>query len=56
VRRLVGRTANDGLEALDVGAAFLPDVVLLDIGMPRLNGLEACAEFVTSPGARMSFL
>lgn len=36
------RTAHDGLEALDVAAAFRPEVVLLDIGMPKLNGYEAC--------------
>jgi CheY-like chemotaxis protein len=34
------RTAHDGLAALEVGAAFLPDVVLLDIGMPKLNGYD----------------
>jgi PAS domain S-box-containing protein len=35
------QTAHDGLEALDVAAAFRPDVILLDIGMPRLNGRDA---------------
>ncbi len=34
------RTAHDGVDALSVAAAFRPDVVLLDIGMPRLNGYE----------------
>ncbi|NJN94427.1 MAG: response regulator transcription factor [Anaerolineales bacterium] len=37
---LVGEAAN-GLEAISQGEAFQPDVVLLDMVMPRLNGLEA---------------
>jgi two-component system, chemotaxis family, CheB/CheR fusion protein len=32
------RTAHDGVAAIDAVAEFRPDVVLLDIGMPRLNG------------------
>jgi PAS domain S-box-containing protein len=36
------RTAFDGLEAIDVAAAFRPHVVMLDIGMPKLNGYDAC--------------
>jgi two-component system CheB/CheR fusion protein len=35
------RLAEDGLEGLEVAEAFRPDVILLDIGMPRLNGYEA---------------
>lgn len=34
------RTAHDGLGALDVGAAFRPDVMFVDIGMPNMNGYE----------------
>lgn len=33
-------TGSDGVEALEVAARFRPDVALLDIGMPRLNGYE----------------
>ncbi|GAB4431850.1 MAG: response regulator transcription factor [Anaerolineae bacterium] len=35
--------AADGYETLALVATHLPDVVLLDIGMPRLNGLETAA-------------
>jgi PAS domain S-box-containing protein len=34
--------AYDGPGAVDAVAAFQPDVVLLDIGLPRMNGYEAC--------------
>jgi len=32
--------AHDGLEAVDLSLAFRPDVILLDIGLPKLNGYE----------------
>jgi len=34
--------AGDGEEALDLLAKSPPDAVILDIGMPRLDGLEVC--------------
>jgi len=34
-------TASDGLEAVALAEQLVPDVVLMDIGMPRLNGREA---------------
>lgn len=36
------RTAVDGLEAIEVAERFRPDLILLDIGMPRVDGYEAC--------------
>jgi DNA-binding NarL/FixJ family response regulator len=38
--------ASDGTEVLEVAALCLPDVVLLDIAMPKLNGLDTCAALV----------
>ena len=35
-------TARDGVEALEVAEAVQPDVVVLDIMMPRMDGLETC--------------
>jgi CheY-like chemotaxis protein len=36
----VVRTANDGAEALEIASEFRPDILLLDLGMPRLDGYE----------------
>ncbi len=37
-------TAYDGREAVDAAAMFKPDVVLLDLGLPKINGYEACRQ------------
>jgi len=36
--------ANDGREALAMADKLKPDVVVMDIGMPSLNGIEACRQ------------
>ena len=38
--QIVGE-ASDGLEAVQKSAELIPDVILLDIDLPRLNGIEA---------------
>ena len=46
------RTAHDGAEALDVAESFRPEVVLLDIGLPGLNGYEAARRIRQQPWGR----
>ena len=36
------RTSADGVEALDVAAGFVPDLVVLDLGLPGMDGVEVC--------------
>jgi signal transduction histidine kinase/CheY-like chemotaxis protein len=43
------RTAHDGLEAVEVAGEFRPGVVLLDIGLPRLNGYEVAQKIREQP-------
>ena len=42
-------TAYDGLEAVEAAARFKPDVILLDIGLPNLNGYDACRRIREQP-------
>src|SRR5262249_54544565 len=55
VARLLGllgnavRTAPDGLEAVKVAEESRPEVILMDVGMPRLNGYEATRRIREQP-------
>jgi PAS domain S-box-containing protein len=43
------RTAHDGIEALEFADAFRPHVILLDIGLPKLNGYDTCRRIREQP-------
>ena len=46
------RIAHDGLEGVELAEAFRPDLIVLDIGLPKLNGLDACRRIREQPWAK----
>jgi CheY-like chemotaxis protein len=46
------RTAHDGVEALAIADTFEPDIVLLDLGMPKMDGYEVARQVRTRPHGR----
>lgn len=43
------RTARDGLEALAAAAAAVPDAIVMDLAMPRMDGFEATRRLKNNP-------
>ncbi len=46
------RTAKDGLEALKAVEAETPDLILLDVMMPRMSGFQLCAKLKSEAATR----
>jgi DNA-binding NarL/FixJ family response regulator len=48
---------SDGLEAVQKASELKPDLILLDIGLPHLNGIEAAKQMhQVAPGAQILFI
>jgi PAS domain S-box-containing protein len=50
------RVAHEGLHALEVAREFRPDVVLLDLGLPGMPGVELAEQLRQEPGLEKTFL
>lgn len=50
------RTAGDGEEAIAMADDFRPDVILMDLGMPKLNGYDAARHIRQQPWGRKMLL
>lgn len=49
--------ASDGMEAVQKAEEFQPDLIVMDIGLPRLNGIEAATSIrKVAPGSKILFL
>jgi len=49
---LVAETLTDPAAAIDTARAFQPDLVILDVMMPRLNGIQLCRMFRADPALK----
>ncbi len=47
-------SAVDGIEALDAVSVYHPDVILTDIGMPGVDGIEVCRRLKRDPSTHLT--
>jgi two-component system, OmpR family, alkaline phosphatase synthesis response regulator PhoP len=50
------KTASDGSRAVDIARKFIPDLVLLDIMMPKMDGVETCRMLRDIPELQQTFV
>lgn len=50
------KTAQDGARAVDIAKKFVPDLVLLDIMMPKMDGVETCRQLRDLPELQKTFV
>ncbi|HYW50845.1 MAG TPA: response regulator [Gemmatimonadaceae bacterium] len=59
VVRMIGHeaaTAYDGEQAVEAAAEYRPDIILMDLTLPRLSGYEAAAQIQQQPGGTNAVL
>jgi len=50
------RTARDGIEAIEVAGQFLPEIILMDVGMPKMNGYDATRRIRQMASVKEAFI
>ena len=50
------RTAENGAAGLEVAKAFKPDLILLDVMMPEMDGMEVCETLRNTPGFEQTYI
>lgn len=50
------KTAGNGLKAMEIASKFLPDLILLDIMMPKQDGVETCRQIRETPELSGTFV
>lgn len=50
------KTAENGLEAISIAKDFIPDMIVLDVMMPKMDGMEACKQIRALPSLRNCFI